>query len=131
MRTMGKGMDVAECVEHAEHYLEDAAACLLLFDVKDSRNAENRQQLHQDLQGLLDDLNQEFAAYLPNHNLVAPLREESGFNIIYGDGGAAGINEAEIIPEIVAYQEEHYEHVPLYWGVAKDWTDPVFDELLK
>ena len=32
----------------------------------------------------------------------------------------AGINSAEVIPEIITYQKQHYSHILLHWEVVED-----------
>jgi len=117
-----KGMSVDECVEAAHELIAKKGKCLLLFDVKNSRNAST--ELMKRVKFMMEDLNQRFDRYFPEHTLAAYKRKEKGFMIQLGDGSWAAINSEKIIPEIVNYQKAKYPDIELYWGVAENGYDP-------
>lgn len=125
---MTKGMSVDECIQNVENFIGSRGACLLLFDVRGSRNFENPKNLVDILSQMMKDINQKFGKYFPEHELAAYSRKEKGFQFLLGDGSWTGINSANIIGEIVDYQMKNYPNIHLYWGVAKDGYD---DERIK
>jgi hypothetical protein len=120
---MAKGMSLDLCVKLAEDYIAHQGMCLLLFDVKESRKFEHPAKLMQRLSSMMEDLNQKFEPYFPEHNLAACSRKEKGFQFLLGDGSWTAINSASIIPKIINYQSKNYPNIPLYWAVAKDGYD--------
>lgn len=115
-----KGLTVSECVKKARKYIKEYGICLLWFDVRGSRRLDLR-QLRRRLEAMIKDLNSKFADYFPENDLAVINRSEKGFpGIILGDLSYVGINDAEIIPEIVKYQKEKYPDISFWWGVAKD-----------
>jgi|SaaInlStandDraft_4_1057021.scaffolds.fasta_scaffold38759_3 hypothetical protein len=122
-----KGMSLDECIENATKLISKNDICLLLFDVIDSRNFDDRAKLQLDLFDMLNDLNGKFGEYFPEHNIVVYTRVERGFECLLGDSSWAGINSAEVIPKIIEYQKEEYPNIPLYWSIAKDSYDIKFD----
>jgi len=117
-----KGMTLEECVDKAREYIAANGTCLFLFDVKGSKNFDPRGLMDR-LRSMMEDLNSQFAQYLPENDLAVYERKETGFVFILGDASWAGINTADVIPTIVEYQQQHYPDIPLYWGVAKDGYD--------
>jgi len=115
-------MSVDECVQNAEVFIQSQGTCLLLFDVKGSKDF-NTNNLMSKLSFMMKDLNQRFEEYFPEHELAAYSRKEKGFQFLLGDGSWTGINSAEIIPEVIRYQRKKYSDIPLYWGVARDGYD--------
>jgi hypothetical protein len=72
---------------------------------------------------MMKDLNLKFESYFPKNSLATPTRLEKGFEVLLGDGTWAGINSADVIPDIVKYQLQNYPHIPLYWDIARDGFD--------
>ena len=70
-----------------------------------------------------ESLNTKFSEYMPENDLDFKTIFKKGFQIQGGDAAVAGINSAEIIPEIVNYQKEMFPDVPVYWSVARDGFD--------
>jgi len=128
-----RSMRVGNCVAKARKYIDEQGMCLLLFDVEGSRNFPDRDELQTKLHAMVRDLNSKFRDYFPENSLLGvPERIEKGvlfyridrgFEFVGGDGGAAGINNPDIIPEICKYQKTKYPDIPVYWGVARDWYD--------
>lgn len=124
---LNKGLSIEECVDKAREYITDQGICLLLFDVKGSRKVKDRNNLQNRLKIMIQDLNFRFSDYFPENSLASPIlgasTNEKGFQVLLGDGSWAGINHADIIPEICDYQKTNYPDIPVYWGVAKDGFD--------
>jgi hypothetical protein len=118
-----KGLSVEDCVNEAEKLISKNGICLLLFDVKKSRNFEDVNGLSIQLFKMMKDINKKFYDYFPKNSLATLTRVEKGFEGLLGDGSWAGINSSKIIPEIISYQKENYSNIPLYWGVAEDGWD--------
>ncbi len=118
-----KGLTIDECVKKAGMYISKYGMCLLLFDVKGSKDFPDKRQLIEKLLVMMKDLNAEFGDYFPENDLAVESRKEKGFCCLLGDASWAGINNAEIIPKIIEYQENKYSDIPVYWGVAKDGYD--------
>lgn len=83
-------MSVGECVQNAEIFIRDQGVCLLLFDVKGSRNFENSNDLVTRLLGMMKDLNIRFKDNFPEHNLAVNSRIECGFQYLLGMGLGQG-----------------------------------------
>ncbi len=115
-----RGLTVEGCVVKAKKYISKYRMCLLIFDVKGSRDFPDKRWLIRKLKSMMEDLNSEFGDYFPKNNLATISRTEKGFYFLHGDSSWVGINNAEIIPEIIKYQKEKYPEVPVYWAVAKD-----------
>ncbi len=105
-----KGLTIEECVRRAEKFIGSQSVCLLLYDIKGSRNFEVNEFIQK-------------SKYMPKNDLDFRGIFKKGFQIYRGDGAVAGINSAEIIPEIVNYQKKMFPDVQLYWSVAKDGFD--------
>lgn len=118
-----KGISVSKCVDKAKKYIEDNGACLFLFDVKDSKNCKDRQQLQIKLKSLISDMNIEFDQYFPKNNLATETREEKGFYSLLGDGSWVGINNSEVIPKMVEFMKEKLPDISFHFNVAKDGYD--------
>jgi len=124
-----KGLTVEECVKKARKYIKKYGTCLLWFDVVRSRDFSDTTKLVMRLKVMMQDLNHKFGKYFPKNNLAVIFRTEKGFQVLHGDCSWAGINNAEIIPEIIRYQKEKYPDIPLWWGVAKDgYKDEDWDD---
>jgi hypothetical protein len=128
---MAKGVSIEECVRKARKYIKEQGICLLLFDVKDSRKYKNRESLRKLLCEMTERLNYKFAKYFPENDLRCANKKEKGFEFLFSDSSLAGINSAEIIPEIVNYQKREYSEVTLHWNVAKDGWDDEGIEIIK
>ncbi len=116
-----KGLTVGRCVNRARRYISKYGVCLLWFDVVGSTKFPERQKLYYRMKAMMRDLNSKFSDYFPKNDLDIIGKIEKGFEILWrGDESCAGINDAEIIREIIKYQKEKYPDMPLYWGVAKD-----------
>jgi len=115
-----KGMSIEECVSEASRLISENGVCLLTFDAVDSRNSPDRAQLQLDLFELAEDLSKRFKDYMPENDLVVRLVVKKGFSSFLGDRAMAGINSAEVIPEIITYQKQHYSHILLHWEVVED-----------
>jgi hypothetical protein len=120
---MKKGMSVEKCVEKAEKVIAKHGVCLLLYDVKGSKKYEDLYKLIKRLEYMQNDLNEKYKEYFVEHDLWIPGRKEKGFLPYHGDGGRAGINSAEIIPDIITYQKNNYPDISLYWDVIRDYLD--------
>ncbi len=121
MEEKKKGLTAEECVKKARKYIEKYGICLLVFDVVGSRYSLDPNQLTKELKLMMQSLNRKFYRYFPKNDLAVRSQFEKGFERIFrGDCACAGINNAEIIPKIIAYQKEKYPDIPLYWAVAKD-----------
>ena len=130
-----KGLTIDECVKRAEKFIASQGICLLLYDIKGSRKMYNRENIKgslnltaeefaQKIEYMKEILNTKFSEYMPENNLrIGGGKLEKGFQIYRGDSAVAGINSAEIIPEIVNYQKQMFPDIPLYWSVAKDLFD--------
>lgn len=127
-----KGLTVDECVKKAREYISKNRMCLLVFDVKGSRKFPNKQTLINVLLMMIKDINSRFNRYFPK---VGPFGNKTGFRAgfrdLFGDSSWAVINNAEIIPKIIEYQQENYPDIPLHWGVAKDLQDKEGMSLVK
>lgn len=118
-----KGISVSKCVDKAQKYIKDNGVCLFLFDVKGSKQYEDRQLLQSKLKDLISDMNIEFDQYFPKNNLATETREEKGFYGLLGDGSWVGINNSEVIPQIVEFMNEKLPNVSFHFNVAKDGHD--------
>jgi len=118
-----KGLSIEECIKRADELISKNGVCLLLWDVKGSRNFEDVNGLSIQLFKMMEDLNKKFSEYFPKNTLATRVREEKGFWGPLGDGAWAGINSSKIIPEIIEYQKQKYPLIPLYWGIAEDGWD--------
>ena len=119
-----KGISIEQCISKAENYIKENGMCLFLFDVKNSRNYPNRQELQEKLNKIIYNLNYEFDQYFPENNLATHIRTEKGFYSLLGDGSWVGINNAEVIPKITEYLKENCSEVSFHYNVAKDgWDD--------
>ena len=127
MKNSKKGMPIGECVKKAEKIISEKGICLLLFDVINSRECEDRSGLNRRINRFMEEINYTFGEYLPENRLATPERRERGFQTLLGDGSWAGINSAEAIPAISDYQKEHFPDLLLYWAVAKNGYDPSAD----
>ena len=117
-----KGLTIEECVKKAEKFIESQGVCLLLYDIKGSRNFEINEFIQKRAE-IQESLNNKFSKYMPKNDLDFRGIFKKGFQLQRGDAAVAGINSAEIIPEIVKYQKEMFPDVQLYWSVAKDGFD--------
>ena len=126
-----KGSSIDECVAKAEQFIKKKGICLLLFDVQYSRYVQDRQKLQEELMTMIKDINSRFDKYFPENYLATPTRLEKGFEVLLGDGAGAGISSAEVILQIVKYQQENYPHIPLYWDVARDGFDTENTEIIR
>ena len=117
-----KGLTIEECVRRAKKFIDSQGVCLLLYDIKESRNFEVNEFV-QKRREMQESLNNKFSKYMPKNDLDFMGIFKKGFQIYRGDAAVAGINSAEIIPEIVKYQKEMFPDVQLYWSVAKDGFD--------
>ena len=115
-----KGLTTDECVKKARNYIKKYGQCLLWFDVVRSRDFPDATRLVQRLKAMMKGLNYKFGKHFPKNHLAVIFRTEKGFQILFGDCSWAGINNAEIIPEIIKYQKEKYPDISLWWGIAKD-----------
>lgn len=117
-----KGLTIDECVKKARKYIKKYGACLLWFDVVGSRRFSDPHWLRHRLETMMKDVNSKFSDYFLETDLAIAGRVEKGFQTLRpgDDSSWAGINNAEIIPEIIEYQKEKYSDIPVYWGVAKD-----------
>ncbi len=120
---MVKEEPLEKIVKDAQEFIAERGVCLLLFDVNHSRYHPDRYGLQEKLLKMMDDLNHEFDAYFPKHDLAIRSRKEKGFEYLLGDGSWAGVNSADVIPEIIEYQRTHYPDIDLRWGVARDGYD--------
>jgi len=127
--TRKKGaLTIEQCVEKAQKCIEEneKGVCLLLYDVVGAKTLPmTTEERLARLDEMDEDLNKRFSDYFPENNLSLVSRRDKGFKIPIwlGDGNWAGINSAEIIPEMIGYQKEHYPDIPLEWGIAKDGWD--------
>ena len=117
-----KGLTIDECVRRAKEFIDDQGVCLLIYDIKGSRNFEINEFVKKRLE-MKERLNNKFSKNMPENDLDFRTIFKKGFQIQRGDAAVAGINSAEIIPEIVNYQKEMFPDVPLYWSVAKNGFD--------
>lgn len=120
-----KGLTVGRCVNRARRYIAKYGICFLWFDVVGSvKRFPDSQQLRHKLVMMIKDLNSKFADYFPKSDLMTRGGKfEKGFpGIMLRDFSYTGINNAEIIREIVKYQKEKYPDISLYWGVADGYT---------
>ena len=115
-----KGLPPKQCTARAEQILQEQDLCLLLFDVKDSKNIKD---LNKKLHVMIEDIYLTFEEYLPRNDLGVPQDFIKGFRIFRGDSGYAAINSIDAISEIQKYQKEKYPEIELYWGIAKDGLD--------
>lgn len=123
MKMEYKGMSLEDCIKISKKLISKRGICLLLFDVKNSKEFKDRNELNKQLKYMMKDLNTKFDVYFPENNLAVYNRKEKGFEILLGDGSWAGINSAEKIKEIIEYQKKTYPDIPLSWGIAKDGWD--------
>jgi hypothetical protein len=124
-----KGLTVEECIKKARKYIKKYGVCLLWFDVVRSRDFPDATKLVQRLKAAMKSLNYKFGKHFPKNNLAVMFRAEKGFQVLHGDCSWVGIDNAEIIPEIIRYQKEKYPDIPLWWGVAKDgYKDEDWDD---
>ena len=118
-----KGLTLRRCINRARKFIDQNGLCLLVFDVKSSRSY-NPEVFINKLEELRDDLNSNFSHYMPENQLRSPhVPKESGFILILGDMGVAGINSVDAVSEIRKYHEENYPDFPVYWSVARDGYD--------
>ncbi len=93
----------------------------MVFDVRESGKFPDLHKLHIQLENMTKALNRKFSKYFPENDLSVKGRFEKGFSPLHlGDCSWAGINNAEIVLEIIKYQQEKYPSIPLWWIVAKD-----------
>ena len=118
-----KGTSLKRCISRAEKFISENSICLLLFDVKNSREFKDRNKLQKIIKKMMEDLNYQFRNYLPENNLAVFSQKEKGFQKLLGDGSWAGINSPQIILKIVQYQKKTYPQIPLYWNIAKNGYD--------
>ncbi len=116
-----KGLPIDECVRRASRYISEQGMCLLLFDVKGSRNFPESYCMEKKLEEMADDINCKFSGYLPENSLAGKLGK--GFSIFRGDSGIGCINSVDAVREISDYQKARYGEISLYWSVAKDSDD--------
>lgn len=121
------------CVEKATKLIEELGVCLFIVDgIHFTRGNESHgdKVLFESLQSFAREASEKFDQYFPVNSLAVPGREEKGFQGFLGDAAWAAINDASVIPLIIAFKEEHYPKLPLHYGVAADgWSDGV--ELIK
>ncbi|PIN99662.1 hypothetical protein COT72_05280 [archaeon CG10_big_fil_rev_8_21_14_0_10_43_11] len=125
-----KGMSLEACVERAQEYITEQGACLLIFDVKNSRAHDDLNALYKTVDAFRADVNKTFKAYLPKNVLSTLVREETGFEMRWGDASWAAINNPQVILDIIAYQKKEYPLLELHWAIAKDGFDPAADTIL-
>jgi len=118
-----KGVSVEECVRKADKFIKTNGSCLFLFDIKDSKKHPNRQQLQDDLIGLMTSLNSEFEQFLPENNLMVSVRTEKGFSNLLGDASWACINNSGVILKIVDFIHQKMPSVQFYFDVAQHGFD--------
>ena len=119
---MKKGLSIEECVSKARGYISEQGICLLIFDVKGSRNYPDRQKLQERLKEMIKMLNFKYSIFMPENSLLKE-HKTKGFQFVAGDSCAAAINSADAIYEIERCQRKWYPDIPLYWAVAKDSYD--------
>ena len=124
-------LSLPECVARADELIEKNGICLMLMDIIGSRRFFHDSQFRRDFSVLISDLSYLFEEYLPEHSLIVADRPEQGFNIVLGDGVAAGINSSTVIPLVAEYTETFYPHIPFRYGVAEDGWDKPNIALLK
>ena len=81
-----KGLSIEECIKRADELISKNGVCLLLWDVKGSRNFEDVNGLSIQLFKMMEDLNKKFSEYFPKNTLATMTREEVGFWGPLGDG---------------------------------------------
>jgi hypothetical protein len=96
-------LPVDGCVQKAEELIKKNGVCLFLFDMRGSRDYPNekRRELQVQFIDLRDELQTKFGEYFPRHNLSGWLLGETQGVQIIGDGASVGIDNSQIIPEMV------------------------------
>lgn len=117
-----KGLSIDECVERARSILSSQQAYLLLYDVSSS-TSRPYPLVKQEMRRLNDGIMERFAPYLPRNDLRVPGTHERGFAIIRGDSGVGAVNDEEVLPRIIDYQQQEHPGLRLAWSVAKDGFD--------
>ncbi|MBU2576495.1 MAG: hypothetical protein KKF50_02125 [Nanoarchaeota archaeon] len=115
-----KGLSLEQCIKRATSIIQKQNICLLLFEVKDSRNTKD---LYEKIQSMTSGINTTFKKYLPKNDLGVPGIFIQGFRVFRGDSAYAGINSVEVISKIQEYQKEKFPEIELYWSIAEDGFD--------
>lgn len=118
-----KGVDIKCCIEKANEYISKNGICLFLFDVVNSKDYVDRQNLQTRLENLITELNNDFAEFFPENNIANLVRQEKGFPFIFGDGSWAGINSSDAITKITQYMSEKYADISFNYDVAENGFD--------
>lgn len=123
MKNEEKRHTIGECLQKAEKYISEKGICLFIFDVKDSKKSKDRKRLQERLFSMRDDLNKNFAEYLPENRLLKGIIKSKGFEIVAGDAACAGINSSYSVDEIIKYLTRNYKDIELNFGIARDCYD--------
>lgn len=109
--------------QKASEIIAENGACLFIVDIVESTNYGKGMdpEVFRSFRAFLDEANEKFQEYLPENTLaVGPSRVEQGFQAGLGDAAWAGINDASVIPKIIALKDKSYPDLRLYYGVAED-----------
>lgn len=107
----------------AAELIQEFGVCLFIVDIVESTNYGKgmNPEVFRSFRAFLDEVNERFQEYLPENTLaVGPSRVEQGFQGGLGDAAWAGINDASVIPKIIALKENSYPDLRLYYGIAED-----------
>lgn len=118
-----KGISIEACVEKAKPIIERNGSCLLLIDVKNSKQHLDRAELQKQLESLIQELNVDFDQYFPENNLATPTRTEKGFPFLFGDGAWTAINDSIVITQIADHLATNYPEIEFHFNVAEDGYD--------
>lgn len=110
----------------AAELIQKFGVCLFIVDIVESTNYGRGMdpEVFRSFRAFLDEVNEKFQEYLPENTLaVGTSRVEQGFQGGLGDAAWTGINDASVIPKIIALKENSYPDLRLYYGVAEDGWD--------
>lgn len=111
----------------AAELIQEFGVCLFIVDIVESTNYGKGMdpEVFRSFRAFLDEASETFHEYLPENTLaVGPSLVEQGFQGGLGDAAWAGINDAAVIPKIIALKERSYPELRLYYGVAEDgWAE--------
>lgn len=116
----------AAAEQKASELIAKNGVCLFIMDIVESTNygTGGDPEVFRLFHSFLEELNKTFPEYLPENTLaIGPSRSEQGFQGGLGDAAWAGINDASVIPKIVALKESAYPELNVYYGVAEDGWD--------
>lgn len=116
----------AAAEQKASELIAEHGVCLFIMDIVESTNygTGSDPEVFRLFRSFLEELNETFPEYLPENTLaIGPSRPEQGFQGGLGDAAWAGINDASVIPKIVALKESSYPELHVYYGVAEDGWD--------